>query len=567
MPIRIKTIRTSSGPEIELGSLSVLVGPNNSGKSQTLHDIRDFIITGSNERLTILKAINVEIPSMTNATNGLLPKPHPNPDYISYSGVTFNLRGCEEFPIHKTWLETNYKGENQSEILRVFGKFWVAHLDAESRLHLASPVESFDTRRESPSNALQSFFISSGSIKEQLRNAFREAFHMDIALDWAAMRKFYLKVGPDFGEIPDEKNALDSLLRSARELANQGDGYRSFAGIILAMLSFPDRVLLLDEPDAFLHPAQARILGRWLANHVKESSMQVILATHSADFLWGIISANPAAGIIRLNRSGDRTDYQLISSETIENLIKSPLLSSQPVLDSLFQKGVVVCEGDPDRAVYQTVAHKQLQDKSGEDFLFIHTNGKDTLKTPVKLLRNAGIPVCAIVDMDVLNSELVLKEILRALKDDRHTYEEIKILRKEIADYVIGISQEQSLSDLISSVKSWSETPINDIRIARKKLEEIIRRSSRWDDVKARGLEYFPDSLRTEVQRIIELCAEHGLFIVPKGELEGWISLDTSKGKEWNRRALEELQADNCPTDLKIFVNDIISWLQRNQKL
>src|SRR5207244_9058873 len=131
---------------------------------------------------------------------------------------------------------------------------------------------------------------------------------------------WYLRVGLDFGTIPDARAELDSLLRNAQELAAQGDGYRSFAGVVLAMLTFVNRLLLLDEPEAFLHPAQARVLGRWLASYAHKTSAQVILATHNSDFLWGIISANTNATVIRLNRGEKSTRYHGVPSTTITTL-------------------------------------------------------------------------------------------------------------------------------------------------------------------------------------------------------------------------------------------------------
>jgi hypothetical protein len=56
------------------------------------------------------------------------------------------------------------------------------------------------------------------------------------------------------------------------------------------------------------------------------------------------------------------------STENISKILNSPLLSSQPVLESIFHRGVAVCEGDSDRVVYQTFAVKQYQD---EKILFI----------------------------------------------------------------------------------------------------------------------------------------------------------------------------------------------------
>jgi len=232
---------------------------------------------------------------------------------------------------------------------------------------------------------------------------------MDIGLDWTAMKTWYLRVATDFGEIPDTNEELNALMATAESLESQGDGYKSFAGIDLVVLTFPDRLILLDEPETFLHPAQARVLGRWLALQTAQIPGQIVVASHSADFLWGVLSANIDPVVLRLNRTSDASSYRVIAPATSTGLVQSPLLSSQPVLDALFHRGVVVCEGDPDRAVYQTIAHKLLEDIGGGEILFIHTNGKGAAKMPLKLLQDAGTPVCAIVDFDIVNSDEPLK--------------------------------------------------------------------------------------------------------------------------------------------------------------
>ncbi len=328
------------------------------------------------------------------------------------------------------------------------------------------------------------------------------------------------------------------------------------------MLTFSHRLLLLDEPEAFLHPAQARALGRWLANRAKTTPTQIILATHNADFLWGIVSENPDAAVIRLNRSGNVTRYHAVPSETTKNLVQSPLLSSQPVMDALFQKGVAVCEGDPDRAIYQTVAHgEQLRRNGGEDVLFIHANGKDAAKTPVELLRQAGTPVCAIVDIDVLNSGQVLGELLESLTGRMRPAEAMQ-LRDRIAEVVEKTTEEQLLANLRLAVQEWEGRQHSDLRQARRALRNIAQLASKWDEVKTRGLDYFGEETRPDVERLIKLCRELGLFIVQKGELEGWIPLGVAKGKKWNRRALEELHAGRLPVDLQDFVAGVVAFLR-----
>ena len=561
MPLRINTLRTSDGAIVELGTFNVLVGPNNCGKSQTLRDVRDFIITGSREKLVVTKEIDLQLPTEVEGMQGLRLLPHPSPGHTRVLGVSSDLKSGHEVTPQDGWLKQQFADRNMAALLQNLGKFWVAHLDADSRLGLASPTDCYDLRTENPSNALQAFYAGGATAEEELRKAFKEAFGMDVALDWAAMKRWYLRVGKSFGNIPRKVDQLDALLRNARELSAQGDGYRSFAGVVLAMLTFQNRLLLLDEPDAFLHPTQARVLGQWLGKRAKTAVTQVILATHNSDFLWGLVSSNPDIRVIRLNRKGDNTGYHLVPSTTTEELVKSPLLSSQPVLDSLFQQGVAVCEGDPDRAVYQTVAHRRLITQGGEGILFIHANGKDALRTPVKLLRAAGTPVCAVVDFDIFNSEAILTELHEALTGSKPEAQ-LLALRRQIADLVEKRSEDDLLAAMKANVEDWLKNPPEDFRRARKALENIADKASKWDLAKAKGVDSLIETDRHLAEDLISRCQRIGMFVVPKGELESWMLLGVGKGKEWNRIALEKLHGGDCPFDLEQFVASIVTHLR-----
>jgi ABC-type cobalamin/Fe3+-siderophores transport system ATPase subunit len=479
MPIKIISITTKTRQEVKLGKLNILVGPNNCGKSQTLRDIRDYVAGVDGAKLKIINAAAIETPSKDEICNTLRISPHQNPDHTRFTGVANDLQRQYEIAPHKTWFDSlfdesnNAKPSSATELLRHLGIFWVAHLDAEGRFKLTAPTESFETRTESPSNALQEFFSNYKDSYKELRSAFRDAFAMDIAFDWAAMKRWRLCVGKEFGDIPENRDQLDTLLAKADGLTEQGDGYKSFAGVALAMLTFSDRLLLLDEPEAFLHPAQARTLGRWLSTQALKRNAQVIVASHSADFLWGVISSDVSATIIRLNRSSEGTTFHITKPEITKGLVQSPLLSSQPVMDALFYKGAVICEGDPDRAIYQTVAHKFLAESGGEDVLFIHSNGKDALKNPISLLREAGTPTCAIVDFDVLNSESTLSQVVNSLTGTPAS-EKILSLRRKVADFVNQEHEENLLSKLLETVRHWLSMSHGDFRGSRKILTSNI---------------------------------------------------------------------------------------------
>ncbi len=48
-------------------------------------------------------------------------------------------------------------------------------------------------------------------------------------------------------------------------MQDQGDGVKSFIGILISVMAAPFFFLLIDEPDAFLHPPQALLMGAMLA--------------------------------------------------------------------------------------------------------------------------------------------------------------------------------------------------------------------------------------------------------------------------------------------------------------
>lgn len=565
MPYRIDSIGPKHGSVVALHQLTVLVGPNNCGKSQTLKDIREFTSTGSHSRLVILDAVQVTLPTATELKSAVQIRAHDNAvGHIMVSAVKDDLQSQTSFGPQEGWFEQTFASTmnakvRQQEVLRTLGTCLIAYLGAEARFKLTESTSGFNTRAEAPGNALQSLFTADAAVMAELRKAFKTAFGMDIGLDWGAMTRLYLRVAKDFGDIPDSREALDALMAGAEDLQKQGDGFRSFTGIALAMLAYPNRVILLDEPEAFLHPTQARVLGRWIAKQAALRPAQVVVATHSADFLAGLVGSGEAAKIVRLNRSGLTTEFHEVPPAVTASLIQSPLLSSQPVLDSMFHRGVIICEGDPDRAIYQTVAHR-TSEHLGEDFLFIHSNGKDAAHAPARLLRQAGTPVCVVADFDVLNSEAVLERIVEGLTG-AGLDEATKALREQVASAVEAKSEQQSYEELRASVNAWLMQE-GDLRHARRSLVSAARAgSNKWDKAKKVGIAVLSAAERPGAHALLALLAQHRLFVVPCGSLESWLPLDIKKGAEWNRRALEQLHADQCSPELKTFVATVLSSL------
>lgn len=562
----ITKIKIKDSVEVKLGKFTVLVGPNNVGKSQTLKDIHRKLAEGPNARTTIVTEISIEKPqTFKDLLTGLEVIKDPNNiNHHLVRGINSNLTGGDTVRIQLSALERQF--ENSSNLDFIFGnisKFRVSYLDAGSRLNVAKTVQSYNPHTQPPQNLLQGLFGGKPETELQLRDAFKKMFDMDIRLDYSGMSQLMMRVAKEFGDIPEDPRKAFPVIGKYNKLDDQGDGFKSFVGVVLSLLLSENRVILLDEPEAFLHPAQARQLGFWIAEHATNVSGQIVVATHNANFLAGILSSNHPVDIYRLNRSDNVTTYTRISPEATSNLANSPLLSSQRVLEAIFYKGVVVCEADADRAVYQTVA---VREHEGREVLFIHAHNKQTISRVVSLLKEAHIPVCAITDIDITNSETDLLGIFKALGVSQEC-EQIKQLRHKVASAVEGVSENSILSQLqgnLGTFLSQLEQSNHSLSGARGALNRIRREMTKWSSVKTAGVDALPEGVKEEGKQLIELAKKNGLFIVPVGELESWLELGTRKKNKWVVSALQHLHDGKCTAGLRDFVHEIIGYLKNS---
>ena len=437
---------TKNDQKITLGKFTVLVGPNNVGKSQTLRDIRSIMVDGEQARPTLITDLKVEKPErFEDLLIDLEVVEHPQSVGVHIvRGLGSNLITGQEHNVRLDHFQRMF--EENEDIKFAFGnilKFRVSYLDADSRLRVAQKSPSYNPHTEYPQNLLQSLY-GSGEAEVELQRTFLDTFGINIRLDYSGLKELVMRVASSFGDIPDDPREAYPIINKFHLLDEEGDGYKSFVGVVLSLLLSKNRIVLLDEPEAFLHPAQARQIGYWIAEHSKSVSGQLLVATHNANFLAGILASDQEVDIYRLNRDGEITTYNLISSHATASLAKNPLLSSQRVLDAIFHRGVIICEADADRAVYQTVAAREHQ---VQDVLFIHAHNKQTIPRVVSLLKEAAIPVRAIVDIDILNAADVFLQALQALNDSDN-FSVFEQARASIARVVEGSDYETVLTKL-----------------------------------------------------------------------------------------------------------------------
>lgn len=567
--MKLKSLTPKSGTELLLANVNVLVGPNNSGKSQTLRDIHNYFIT-SNARKVLIQDIKLydnysSEYIIDSVENQEAPKDINN---SIFKGLNSNLISTHQREININSIKSQIKSGGFLKFLQRqhFGPFFVSHLDASTRLNIASKKESH-LPETGISNLLQALYHNKEAI-ESLQVAFKKSFNMDIVLDYSSLRQLILRIHKDInkiGKIPDDPRDAYPILKGFNSLDDQGDGFKSFTGVVLSLLLSKNRLILLDEPEAFLHPAQARFLGYWIGEFCEKNDIQIIIATHDSNFLSGLIKGNQKTNIFRLDRKKNETKFKQIEHSLLTQLIRSPLLASQRVLETLFNNATIVCEADADRIFYSSISTKIFEN---QNILFIHAQNKQSIKHVISLLKQIGINCGTIVDIDILNNHHELKNLLDSFSVKGEDLEKILELRQEIDNNYSGLTDEsivsqiqESLGDLLKLIEK-SDNHSQNIETSRIELGKILKIKNKWKLLKEKGFEALDNEFQVKFSNLVEITKKYNIHIVPVGVLESWMDLGIKKKNKWIVKAIEKIYNKNIPDNLRIFIETVLKLIE-----
>ncbi|WP_339868692.1 ATP-binding protein [Pseudohongiella nitratireducens] len=550
---QIDKLSFNDGSEITPGNLTVIVGPNNCGKSRILKDIKS-LTSDQNGKSVVVERVDYSLPSDTDElVDSYEIKTFSDINNQVYlRTLSSNLVSQHNVPVGVDWKQSlqrilDQKNDQSKQVFsHWFGSFFVSLFETEERLKLAKETES--SERGQMKNLLQAFYQEGTTLEEELRKVVKEAFNIDIKLDYSSLRKILFRIGHDFNDSPaDPRDAL-SYYAEHDKLDEQGDGLRSFVATLLAVLVGKRPVLLLDEPESFLHPPQAYRLGEVIAEHAVDER-QVVISTHSSEFLRGILSKRQDITLIRVDRTGDINKLNCLDSSQVAAISSDPLLSSTRIMEGLFYKGAIIVEADADAIFYQRIA-RQLKD--ADNFHIAHAHNKQTVAKVLPPYRDLGIPFSAIVDFDVIRVRNEFRNLLTQIQMPSTDIDRALALQSTIVESIEDIDQH----DLLRGQLSELEAELNRVRVngnnsdagtllteLSANLKRIRESGSAWKAYKKEGVAALDESVSTTFNELSELCCEYGLFIVPVGELEGWLvehGLSHSSNKsKWIVKALE----------------------------
>lgn len=447
------------------------------------------------------------------------------------------------------------------------GPFFCHLLTAEGRLSASNPPENIRILHDPPRHPIH-FLQRDDSIEAQVSKQFRLAFGQSLVVHRNAGNEVPLLVGdhpqPGVGE---DRVTVDFLrrLELLPTLHSQGDGMRSFAGVLLHTTVGDRHILMVDEPEAFLHPPHARLLGRMMVTE-RAKDRQIFVATHSGDVLRGILDADsPRVRILRISREGNVNRVKQLGSAQIKQFWSDPLLRYSNVLDGVFHEKVVVCESDGDCRFYAAVADAIFELRSTSDrrpdIMFTHCGGKARVPLVVKSLRELNVPVASVLDFDVLNDERPLRDIFEASGGEWRQIERDWRIVKSAVD-----SKKPELNTV--EVKNEIEKELSGIsdpvfpKLVRDRISKILRRASPWALIKGVGFSGVPSGEPSKaLENLVKALANNGIFIVPVGELEGFARTIGGHGPTWVNEALQrDLGVDKELEAARTFVGSFVRY-------
>ncbi len=280
--IRFRSGPTLSGPKLDLtpSTVVVLVGPNNSGKSLCLREVENWCFANDAPR-SVVDSVEVDFPKDLGTAIKLLREfETPPPSNQARRPGAFFI-ALHSFRPGETVRHQEVDGSNLSRIigeqqlapLRAYLTApYTVRLDGRTRFSLVDPKPSGDLQLP-PQNHLWALF-KDDTARERVRQLTEEAFRLHFVIDPTGMQSFRIRMSRRRPTSKSEEQSLEDVAREFHEQATMisefSDGVQAFVGLVSAVLSLPHKIILIDEPDAFLHPPLARRLGGTLrGSHVR----------------------------------------------------------------------------------------------------------------------------------------------------------------------------------------------------------------------------------------------------------------------------------------------------------
>jgi energy-coupling factor transporter ATP-binding protein EcfA2 len=520
----------------------ILVGPNNSGKSQSLKEILGICGDGKTGLTVVIKKLSL-------SKNG------DQKDLASF--LNDQAEHIGEFYRHNSWqIHENHISLWDAEYLtgNLLNGF-VKIISANARLAICEQQNSISTRDQKTKP--QHILYDNELLMTEISTLFKDAFGKELMFDFRGGSKLPIHVGDlPSSEIKDRvSDEYVGAVRNNPLLDMQGDGMKSYAGILFEAIVNSLDITLIDEPEAFLHPPQMRKLGETLA---KKITGQLFIATHSSDVLRGFLEGTQGnLRILRISRDGSSNIVREASSSTLKDLWEKPELRYSNALEGVFHEQAVICEHDGDCRLINAVAD-YLASTSKERWLdtaYVPTGGKHGIAKVADILRKVGVPIKAVFDIDFLNDETLVEKTVKAFGGD---WNAMSSLWKRVNSAVSNGNKPKTNKEIKQDITKLINDSEED-SLPKSDISEALKQGKAWHTIKKYGENAIPNGApRKDYNSLIAELQKIGIYIIPVGEIENFCPQIGLHGPKFITKLLSEfLLSDNELSGLREFVSKV----------
>ena len=535
--VKVNYIKFKSGTSFNLNDddIVLLVGANNVGKSRVLKDLKIDLSKLPDGKVLIE---NVEYTTSNFSYQEVKEYLDQNLKKDKLGNYNITLDDSNSYSFHVSTLE-DYLKENKKELYKVFYTF----LSTETRLGITKPIR-FDSQVNQGNLRIMSQLEKKLECITKLNNFLKLAFNYGIEIygattDFNYEKKYKISESNVIEKIINlPKRDAFLKLEKLNDLQDQGDGVRSAIAILASLIVNDHSLFLIDEPETFLHPPQARLLGKNLAEIAQHK--QCFISTHDIDFIKGVLESNAKrVKIIKIDRTGSRNEFNIVDNESIVKIANDKNLKYTNILDGLFYNQVVLCENESDCRFYSAIL-EYLNMKTYQETLFCAVGGKDQFKKVIPLLIKLNIPYKVIADIDLINDVDKLKQLIFSIDESIYN-----LIEQHHKDFLKLFNQEQ-----LSQVKTQKEIKNEIMQIFNdekylspedaKRIKTILKDSSKLALLKQCGESAIPPGecfqLYNEIKNFLN---SKNIFILECGEIESLVpTIGGSHGAAWVERAL-----------------------------
>lgn len=534
--IVVNEIEFNDGTSIKFKSddIVLLVGANNVGKSRILKDLKDDLNDSDHEKV-VIREVKYKL---SNFSNEQLKKYFEENISKETSGnYIFFMDESNSYCFSSCDFESNM-GE------KYFYKVLFSFLSTESRLSITRPIKFnsiVDNRSLNIMKGLESNSETIDILNEVLNSGFGKAIEIyEEYLDGNIEKKYKIGNSREVIEaIGLAKRENSKLMAKMEDLHSQGDGIRSAVAILSSLIVNKHSLFLIDEPETFLHPPQARTLGKRIVELSKNK--QCFISTHSIDFIKGILEEDPSrVKIIKIDRKENSNKFSLVDNESVTEIANDKNLRYTSILDGLFYDKLVLCENESDCKFYSAIL-ENTNLTVYQNTLFCAVGGKDQFKKVAPLLNKLNIQYVIIADIDLINNKHNLQQLLNSLEDGCYARIE-QAHTKFIEEFEKGTNSQvktqqdikREINTLFDGEKYISVKTVN-------RIKSVLKNISSFTLLKSGGKNILPQGecicLFNEVR---DYLIRHKIYILECGEIERFVSEVGGHGNEWVEKVFEK---------------------------